>query len=395
MDINRLDQEYLKTLTVLYVEDDDDTREQFSEFLRRPVGTLITAGNGVEGLDAYKTHAPDIVVTDILMPIMDGLVMAHEIRGIDPRVPIVVITAFEQTDYLVRAINVGVDKYVTKPVNSYLLFDCLLECAHRLRAEEQLKLVQERKIQDMLMKHHKIVSVLAGGMAHDYNNLLQAILGYASLAKMNDKSHSENSVNPDHVEQCFAEARELGQMLLILGEENSESMQSGAVMPHIQETIQTAVSGTSVTLSLDLDDDNLSVKYMWHQMQMVFSRLVANALDAMPSGGTLHLSAKKTIITELDALPLVSGAYLHISLSDTGTGMTPDVLSKIFDPYFSTKQKSGQRGMGLSLSLCHTIIMKHGGIITAESEPESGSAFHIWLPLTEATIAIPGQIHIL
>ena len=381
MNINRLDQDFLKNLTVLYVEDDTDTREQFSEFLRRPVGTLITAANGVEGLEAFKMNAPDIVVTDILMPQMDGLTMAHEIRGIDSAVPIVVITAFEQTDYLMRAINIGVDKYVTKPVNSYLLFECLLECAHRLRAEEQLELVHERKIQDLAMKHHKIVSVLAGGMAHDYNNLLQAILGYASLAKMKLDPHCESSAHLEHVEQCFTEARELGQMLLILGEDNSEYMQCRPLMPLVQHTIQATILGALVTLDLDLDDDAPAIKFMEHQMHLVFSSLATNALEAMPSGGLLHLSGRTVTLTEHDSLPLVPGVYLHISLTDTGAGIAEEVLPKIFDPYFSTKQRCSQRGMGLSLALCHTIVMKHGGIITAESAPGMGATFHVWLPV--------------
>ena len=132
---NRLDQNYLKPLTVLYVEDGVETRKQFSEFLHRPVGTLITASNGAEGLEAFKKHEPDIVITDILMPTMDGLTMAQGIRELAPSVPIIVITAFEQTDYMMRAINIGIDKYVTKPVNSYLLFESLWECAHRLRGD--------------------------------------------------------------------------------------------------------------------------------------------------------------------------------------------------------------------------------------------------------------------
>ncbi|MEI6703703.1 MAG: response regulator, partial [Deltaproteobacteria bacterium] len=169
---NRQDQNYLKTLTVLYVEDDNDTRKQCSDFLTRPVGTLITAANGVEGLEAFKKHAPDIVITDILMPKMDGLTMAYEIRGLAPSVPIIVITAFEQTDYMMRAINIGIDKYVIKPVNSYLLFEGLLDCVHRLRAEQQLKLLHQREIQEAWSKHNESLAILAGGMAHDYNNLM-------------------------------------------------------------------------------------------------------------------------------------------------------------------------------------------------------------------------------
>ena len=178
---NRRDQDYLKTLTVLYVEDDADTREQFSDFLRRSVGILIAAENGVAGLEAFKKYTPDIVVTDILMPHMDGLTMAREILDIMRTVPIIVVTAFEQTDFLMRAINMGIEKYVTKPVNSYLLFESLLECAHRLRAEEQIKLQHQQEIREAWSKQNETVAILAGGIAHDYNNMMQAILGYTCL----------------------------------------------------------------------------------------------------------------------------------------------------------------------------------------------------------------------
>jgi len=209
MSINRLDQNYLKTLTVLYVEDDDDTREQFREFLSRPVGNLITATNGAEGLEAFIRHSPDIVVTDILMPVMDGLTMAYEIRGLVQTVPIVVVTAFEQTDYLKRAIDIGIDKYVTKPVNSYLLFECLLDCAHRLRAEEELRLTQQREINAMKAKHHEIIAMLAGGLAHDFNNLLQGILGYVTLAKTKLEPGSQAWKYLECSDQSFEQAHNL------------------------------------------------------------------------------------------------------------------------------------------------------------------------------------------
>jgi len=132
-----MDEEYLKTLTLLYVEDDADCRTQISEFLRRSVGTLISAVNGAEGLDLFITHKPHIVVTDIIMPVMDGLSMTEAILKCDPSVPVVALTAFDDSRYLMRAINMGIEKYVTKPVESELLYNCLLACAHHLRLEEE------------------------------------------------------------------------------------------------------------------------------------------------------------------------------------------------------------------------------------------------------------------
>ncbi len=135
------DEDFLKTLTVLYVEDDEETRAQLGQFLRRRVGVLVSAGDGLAGVEAFCGRHVDMVVTDILMPGMDGLAMAREIRKRDRNVPIVVTTAFEQTDYLVRSIDVGVDKYVTKPVDTDRLQGALLQLGHRLQQEQMAKRV--------------------------------------------------------------------------------------------------------------------------------------------------------------------------------------------------------------------------------------------------------------
>lgn len=136
---SRTNLEYLKQLTVLYVEDEAEARQQFALFLSRLVGTLIVAENGAEGLAAFLEHRPRIVITDIQMPIMDGLAMAAEIRSHDRLAQLVVLTAFEQVDYLKNSINTGVNKYLVKPINGFQLQETLLECAHTVRADEQLE----------------------------------------------------------------------------------------------------------------------------------------------------------------------------------------------------------------------------------------------------------------
>ena len=134
------DELFLKTLTVLYVEDDRDVRLQLGQFLQRRVGRLLVAEDGARGLEAFRGERPQIVITDIKMPVMDGLSMAQEIRKLENEVPIIVATAFEQSDYLLRSISIGVDEYVTKPVDTERLYGRLLACAYRLRAKKQLQL---------------------------------------------------------------------------------------------------------------------------------------------------------------------------------------------------------------------------------------------------------------
>lgn len=139
MNYSETDKEFLKTLSVLYVEDDNDTRICIERILRPRVGTLASAVNGAKGLEAYHSLHPDIVITDILMPVMDGLSMAQLIRKLDQSIPIVVITAFEQTDYLLRSIDIGVDRYVIKPVMIERLMAALADCAHRLFTEDRIR----------------------------------------------------------------------------------------------------------------------------------------------------------------------------------------------------------------------------------------------------------------
>ena len=381
MNINEQDQEYLKKLTVLYVEDDDDTREQFIEFLQRPVGRLVTACNGAEGFEAFIQHSPDIVVTDILMPVKDGLAMAYDIRSAAPSVPIIVVTAFEQTDYLMRAINIGIDKYVVKPVNSYLLFENLLECAHRLRAEEQLQLEKERNILAMKMKHHETVSIMAGGIAHNYNNLLQSILGFVTLAKMSIDPASPAFKYLETAEDGYAKATGLSNMLMILGSEPDLPPQAVPLVPVVRGILGERIKDATVTYEFLCEDESVPVAYSEQQIRVLFGNLVTNALEAMPSGGALIVRSSIQALAEQDGLPLAVGSYLRISLADNGIGIARDVLPMIFEPYYSTKQKGAQHGVGLSLAICKTIAIKHGGYISVESEPGKGATFHVWFPV--------------
>ncbi|MFZ4855804.1 MAG: ATP-binding protein [Desulfuromonadaceae bacterium] len=142
------EREYLKSLTLLYVEDEEFTREIFSEFLSRLVGVLITAKNGAEGLDAYRKHRPDIVITDVQMPVMDGMTMMREIRTLDEYkpVPIFVMTAFDQVDYLKRSIPLGVCEYVFKPLDPGKFTESLLICSRRLLEEKKLRQAREEVV---------------------------------------------------------------------------------------------------------------------------------------------------------------------------------------------------------------------------------------------------------
>lgn len=135
---------YLKTLTLLYVEDDSSIRNQLAQFLNRRCANLYLATNGKQGLEVFEQCQPDIVITDVLMPEMDGLKMCEGIRATHPKIPLIITTAFEEPRYFQRAIDLGVDKYVTKPVELAVLEEAILKCTRIIRAEIALQELKER-----------------------------------------------------------------------------------------------------------------------------------------------------------------------------------------------------------------------------------------------------------
>ncbi len=130
----------LKNISVLYVEDDADIREQLSRFLKRRVGMLYTAANGEEGLEIWRRHKPEVVVTDIMMPVMDGLKMAEAIKAENRSVPVIVTTAFNETGFFLKAIDLGIDKYVIKPVKTDLLLQAIQKGAWEVKANLEMRL---------------------------------------------------------------------------------------------------------------------------------------------------------------------------------------------------------------------------------------------------------------
>ena len=289
---------WLATLSVLYVEDDDATREQLARFLRRRVGRLLEAGDGAAGLALFAAERPALVVTDIQMPKLDGLAMAEEIRRLDAGVPIVVTTAFEQVGYLQRSIDAGVDKYVTKPVDTDKLEAALLSCARRLRAETLLARARQGELDDLRAHEREAIGLLAGGMAHDFNNLLQAVLSSVGLAVPLVAPGTELSELLDDALHASLEAGALGQRLLTLSRGWPTSLRFGPVGPSLRAALAQALAGSDTRLSLELPAGLPDVPCDAELLGRVFGQLAQNAREAMEGGGSLAVTGGATPTNE-------------------------------------------------------------------------------------------------
>ncbi|MFA7260668.1 MAG: PAS domain S-box protein, partial [Aeromonas bestiarum] len=228
------------------------------------------------------------------------------------------------------------------------------------------------------------LGVLASGIAHDFNNLFQGLFGNLALAKMYTEKSSRAFTFLENAEHVYGLAAKLTSQLIAFSEGNfaiPEDIEPAALIR--EETIAT-LNGSGLIAEFGLADGLWQIKGDPNQFRAVIKHIVRNAMDAISSG-----PGSKVIITSVNETlqerhcthpTLAPGKYVRISIQDHGCGISRECLPRIFDPYYSTKQRGSQKGMGLGLALCDTIIKKHGGAIMVKSKPGSGTTFHVYLP---------------
>jgi two-component system cell cycle sensor histidine kinase/response regulator CckA len=238
---------------------------------------------------------------------------------------------------------------------------------------------ERRKTEQELIKLEKLESlgVLAGGLAHDFNNLLAVILGNISLALVDTKSKDRNFKRLEDMEKAVMRAQDLTRQLLTFAKGGAPVKQTASIREIIEDSCRFSLSGSNVQCLFSFAEDLKAVEVDAGQIGQVISNLVINAVQAMPEGGAIRVKAENATAGPRDELP-APGDFIRISVQDQGIGIPQENLAKIFDPYFTTKQK----GSGLGLATSFSIIKRHGGYIAVESAAGKGSAFHVYLPAT-------------
>ncbi len=216
---------------------------------------------------------------------------------------------------------------------------------------------------------------LAGGIAHDYNNLLTTILGGISLAvDARDYSGLENSIKA-----CEA-AKGLSRQLLTFSKGGTGTRQTIRTADLLRDSIRIAASGSTVKVELNAPADLATIQVDRPQLLQVFQNLIVNAIQAMPNGqGNVWLTAGNVALADGQIPPLPAGQYVAIEVRDNGSGIKPEHLEKIFDPFFTTKKT----GTGIGLATVVKIIKHHGGQLTVDTELGVGTAFTVFLPRAE------------
>ena len=240
---------------------------------------------------------------------------------------------------------------------------------------------KEKRIEEEFLNARKIesIGVLAGGIAHDFNNILTAITGNISLAKMFTDPDSKAQTRLIEAEKACLCATALTQQLITFSKGGVPIKRTTSIKELLKDSASFALRGSNVKCDLTIQEDIYPCDIDDGQISQAFNDIVINADQSMPEGGTITVNVLNTTVGENDNLPLNNGEYVKIVIQDKGVGIAPEHMNKIFDPYFSTKEK----GSGLGLASTYSIIKNHGGYIGVESTVGQGSTFILYLPASQ------------
>ncbi len=259
----------------------------------------------------------------------------------------------------------------------------------KLRLEAQLR--QAGKMEAM--------GTLAGGIAHDFNNILSAILGYTELAMGSTEDGTPLHKHLSRILKAGNRARDLVRHILTFSRQEQQELKPTRIGPVVGEALKLlrASIPTTIDIRYRTDDGNTTVMADATQIHQVLMNLCTNAGHAMEEGGGILEICLRQVSMD-DTLrnlhpDIRSRRLVRLTVSDTGCGMTPDVMERIFDPFFTTKSRG--KGTGMGLAVVHGIVRNHGGVLNVQSEPGKGTVFDIYLPVVNDEIPVEEVVDLL
>lgn len=383
--MNEREHHLLTTPTVLVVDDDIFSRRVLIAHLEDQNYQIIEAENGVEALRVFESQLPDIVLMDAIMPELDGYSACREIkkRPDAKNIPVLMLTMMDDEDSIVRGFEAGASDYIPKPYNWSLL-------SYRMRNLIDHKQVEEERenIELQLRQAQKMEAIgrFTGGIAHDFNNILAGMMGFTELAqeKYADDKHSNLTRYLSNIHQNGQRAQQLIEKMLAFCRKTGGEGELISFPGEIRNVIEMLrpILPTSIELNTHIEENTLAFKVSPVLLHQVIMNLCVNARDAIEGTGSIDIYVRNINDINVQCISCykkVTGNFVELRISDTGKGIGITEQSKIFDPYFTTKEIGDGAGMGLSV--VHGVMHECEGHILLESEPGKGSTFVLLFPM--------------
>lgn len=375
-------------IKVLLIDDDEDdymiTRDLLFdvEALEYELDWVSTFEEGQEEIDKAK-H--DILLIDYRLGERDGMQLLHAALEGGCTAPIILLTGQGDREVDREAMKAGAADYLVKGQIDHILLERSIRHSIERKALER----EHAALEEQLLQAQKLESVgqLAGGIAHDFNNLMTPIVGYAQMGLTTLPTENRERLYLEEILKAADRATNLIQQLLAFSRRQVVEMQVVSLndlLINIDMMLQRLI-GEDVELVMLPSEHVGSVKVDPTQIEQVIVNLAVNARDAMPEGGTLIIETSDVEFNEEDLKnhpDMTAGKYVMMAISDTGKGMSEEVKSHIFEPFYTTKEKG--KGTGLGLSTCYGIIAQNDGYIWVYSEIGSGTTLKVYLPSLKA-----------
>lgn len=374
---------------ILAIDDELGPRESLRILLKNEFQVFL-ADSVEKGLKILKEQQPDVILLDIRMPEMNGIDGLSEIRKLDSDVSVLMLTGFGALETAQEAIRRGANDYLRKPFDTKEIVEVIRRHVQRSRFQrrrrhtaEELRKINQDLMEELARKDHMAqMGQKSAEFVHDLRNPLTAVLGYVGL--LGDELRQSKDRLGDHwndtaeflesIEKNLAHCRELSEMWQQLGRKDSQNIKPLSVDELLHDAVETArLSGKTRKVEVRLENNPTPCYILAERIQIMraLGNLLSNALDAVPSEtGWIKVTCACV------------GKQVEIQIQDNGSGISPEHLQRIFEPYFTTKGKSGT---GLGLFITKQVFEQRGGSISAESRLGEGTTFIVRLPLVAAS----------
>ncbi|MCE9612984.1 MAG: hybrid sensor histidine kinase/response regulator [Lentisphaerae bacterium] len=377
---------------ILVIDDEIGTRESL-RFLLKNDYDVICADCVDRGVQQARESHPDLIIMDIRMPGKNGIQGLRELRAQDALTSVIMLTGFGALETAQEAIRLGANDYVNKPFDTSAMLSLasrFTQRSHmerkRVRMLRELQDMNSRLVEDLAAKERLAnLGQTSAEFAHDLRNPLMIVMGYINmldqqLAKARDMLGNEFEQAADYlevIEKNLHRCYDLAQLWQNANKGDLGQFKPVPVASMIEDlvmSVEPLMAAADVTMEYSIEDGGAVINGSHAQLVRAIHNVISNAIDAVTPGvGVIRLSC------------IYSDSFVEIKVTDNGSGMSPEVLKRMFEPYYTTKPKG--KGTGLGTVIAHRIVEEHGGTITVTSAVGSGTTVGVKLPVMSESVS--------
>ncbi len=349
--------ELLKNFTILYVEDDIDTNEVISSILKSNFKEVYSAFNGEEGLEAYKINNPDIVLSDIQMPKMNGIEMSKAIKEINPHQEIALFTAFNEPEHLKKAVNMGISKYILKPIDDTQFFDSLLSMAKVIQTDKDHE-IDQHCIE--IQSKNSAVGEMLGYIAHQWRQPLSIMSAILNGIKVS--MELEKTIKQEDLEELITTMNKQIKYLSDTIDDFSNFFHTSNIVikefefndlyKDIMSLTKDMFQGNKINVVINAPE-NITIKQDKNSLLHAILNIINNSKDAFLDK---KIDTKSRYLF-IDANKSEEDLLTTITIRDSAGGIEEEIIDRIFQPYTTTKFQD--QGTGIGMYMTYQIINKH------------------------------------